>query len=137
MIDHKKIVDFVSEYTDFFESMVDAEKMKLDILLSNDLKAIEANILVQQVNQKRMENMENRRISLFEEYKLNQFSLKEIIDQIEDNKHVLQDFHIRLEHAIQQIKYLNKKSMELIRFNLKMVENRNNKEYGYDMKGGY
>ena len=60
-----QIQTFLEEYTLFFEEMVEAEKTKLNILLSNDLKAIEENILTQQVNAKRIENMENRRIKLF------------------------------------------------------------------------
>jgi hypothetical protein len=136
MIDQKRLVSFLDEYTLFFESMVDAERVKLNTLLSNDIKAIEENILVQQVDAKRMENMENRRISLFSEYKLEQVSLKELIEIFEKDKINLNKYYQRIDFALQQIKYLNKKSMELIRFNLKMVETRTNKEYGYDMKGG-
>lgn len=135
MIDHQKLVHFFDEYTSFYESMVNEENNKLKILLSNDLKSIEENILVQQVNAKRMENMENRRIALFDSMKLGQYSFRQIIDLMED-KTVLQTYYTRINHAIQQIKYMNQKSMELIRLNLKTVETKKtNTDYGYDMKG--
>jgi endonuclease III len=61
---------------------------------------------------------------------------KQIIEKTEDNKNLLQAYYNRIEHAIQQIKYLNQKSMELIRLNLKMIETKKtNTDYGYDMKG--
>jgi len=135
MIDHQKLIHFFDEYTSFYESMVNEENNKLKILLSNDLKSIEENILVQQVNAKRMENMENRRIALFESMKLGQYSFRQIIDLVED-KTILQAYYSRIDHAIQQIKYMNQKSMELIRLNLKTVETKKtNTDYGYDMKG--
>lgn len=135
MIDHQKLIHFFDEYTSFYESMVNEENNKLKILLSNDLKSIEENILVQQVNAKRMENMENRRIALFESMKLSQYSFRQIIELMED-KTVLQAYYKRIDHAIQQIKYMNQKSMELIRLNLKTVETKKtNTDYGYDMKG--
>lgn len=136
MIDYQKLIHFFDEYTSFYESMVNEENNKFKILLSNDLKSIEENILVQQVNAKRMENMENRRIALFESMQLGQYSFKQIIEKIEEDKTSLLAYYTRIDHAIQQIKYMNQKSMELIRLNLKMVETKKtNTDYGYDMKG--
>jgi endonuclease III len=136
MIDNVQLIDFFEEYTTFYESMVVEENTKFRILLSNDLQAIEENILVQQVNAKRMENMEQRRIALFLKMNLSNERFKQIIEKTEDNKNLLQAYYNRIEHAIQQIKYLNQKSMELIRLNLKMIETKKtNSDYGYDMKG--
>ena len=59
-----------------------------------------------------------------------------IIEKIEEDKTSLLAYYTRIDHAIQQIKYMNQKSMELIRLNLKMVETKKtNTDYGYDMKG--
>lgn len=136
MIDYQKLIHFFDEYTCFYESMVNEENNKFKILLSNDLKSIEENILVQQVNAKRMENMENRRIALFDSIQLGQYSFRQIIEKIEEDKTILQGYYTRIDHAIQQIKYMNQKSMELIRLNLKTVETKKtNTDYGYDMKG--
>jgi len=136
MIDYQKLIHFFDEYTNFYESMVNEENNKFKILLTNDLKSIEENILVQQVNAKRMENMENRRIALFESMQLGQYSFRQIIEKIEEDKTSLLAYYKRIDHAIQQIKYMNQKSMELIRLNLKMVETKKtNTDYGYDMKG--
>lgn len=123
---------FLEEYTLFFEEMVEAEKLKLNILLSNDLKAIEENILVQQVNAKRIENMERKRLELFNSLGYNQLTFKEIIQLNHDESNVLTDYYSRVEKAINQIKYFNKKSLELIRFNLSLSDKETS---NYDMKG--
>lgn len=123
---------FLEEYTLFFEEMVEAEKTKLNILLSNDLKEIEENILTQQVNAKRIENMENRRITMFNQQGYPQKSLREVIQFLGEDAYELNVYYNRLEKAISLIKHFNKKSLELIRFNLSLSEN---KENNYDMKG--
>ena len=123
---------FFEEYTLFFEEMVEAEKQKLSILLSNDLKAIEENILVQQVNAKRIENMERKRLELFNLLGYNQLTFKEIIQMNQNESNSLNDYYSRVEKAISQIKHFNKKSLELIRFNLSLSEKETS---NYDMKG--
>lgn len=123
---------FFEEYALFFEEMVEAEKLKLNILLSNDLKAIEENILVQQVNAKRIENMERKRIEMFNALGYSQLTFKEIIQMNQEESTILTNYYSRVEKAINQIKHFNKKSLELIRFNLSLSEKETN---NYDMKG--
>ena len=123
---------FFEEYALFFEEMVEAEKQKLNILLSNDLKAIEENILVQQVNAKRIENMERKRLELFDSLGYNQLTFKEIIQMNQEESNVLNSYYSRVEKAINQIKHFNKKSLELIRFNLSLSDKETS---NYDMKG--
>ena len=129
---NNQIYTFLEEYSLFFEEMVDAEKLKLSILLSNDLKAIEENILVQQVNAKRIENIEKRRIELFQLQGYHQLTFKEIIDLNQEEAPKLLNYFTRVEKAINQIKHFNKKSLELIRFNLSLNENQSSQ---YDKKG--
>lgn len=129
---NNQIYTFLEEYSLFFEEMVDAEKLKLSILLSNDLKAIEENILVQQVNAKRIENIEKRRIELFQLQGYHQLTFKEIIDLNQEEAPILLNYFTRVEKAINQIKHFNKKSLELIRFNLSLNENQSSH---YDKKG--
>lgn len=130
-----QILSFLEEYVTFFEEMVEAEKLKLIILLSNDLRAIEENILVQQVNAKRIENMENRRITLFNALGYKNLSLKEIIESNIEGQYELSLSYNRIDKAINQIKHFNKKSLELIRFNLSLSENKVSQVNEYDMKG--
>ncbi len=130
-----QIQTFLEEYTLFFEEMVEAEKTKLNILLSNDLKAIEENILTQQVNAKRIENMENRRIKLFKDLGYENVSLKDVIHMFSSETSILQTYYTRIDQALKLIKHFNKKSLELIRFNLSMSEQRNQNMDSYDMKG--
>lgn len=129
---NNQIYTFLEEYSLFFEEMVDAEKLKLSILLSNDLKAIEENILVQQVNAKRIENIEKKRIELFQLQGYHQLTFKEIIDLNQEEAPILLNYFTRVEKAINQIKHFNKKSLELIRFNLSLNENQSSH---YDKKG--
>lgn len=130
-----QILSFLEEYATFFEEMVEAEKLKLSILLTNDLKAIEENILVQQVNAKRIDNMENRRITLFNALGYKNLSLKEIIESNIEGQYELSLSYNRIDKAINQIKHFNKKSLELIRFNLSLSENKVSQVNEYDMKG--
>ena len=130
-----QILSFLEEYVTFFEEMVEAEKLKLIILLSNDLRAIEENILVQQVNAKRIENMENRRITLFNALGYKNLSLKELIESNIEGQYELSLSYNRIDKAINQIKHFNKKSLELIRFNLSLSENKVSQVNEYDMKG--
>ena len=130
-----QILSFLEEYVTFFEEMVEAEKLKLIILLSNDLRAIEENILVQQVNAKRIEKMENRRITLFNALGYKNLSLKEIIESNIEGQYELSLSYNRIDKAINQIKHFNKKSLELIRFNLSLSENKVSQVNEYDMKG--
>lgn len=129
---NNQIYTFLEEYSLFFEEMVDAEKLKLSILLSNDLKAIEENILVQQVNAKRIENIEKKRIELFQLQGYHQLTFKEIINLNQEEAPILLNYFTRVEKAINQIKHFNKKSLELIRFNLSLNENQSSH---YDKKG--
>ena len=58
MTDWMNIEQFMERYTTFFEEMVELEKVKLSVLMSNDVQAIQANLLEQQSNAKRIENIE-------------------------------------------------------------------------------
>jgi hypothetical protein len=69
---------------------------------------------------------------LFNSLGYNQLTFKEIIQLNQDESNVLTDYYSRVEKAINQIKHFNKKSLELIRFNLSLSEKETS---NYDMKG--
>ena len=119
MTDWMNIEQFMERYTTFFEEMVELEKVKLSVLMSNDVQAIQANLLEQQSNAKRIENIEIERQNFFRVHGFNELSLREVIALCDtDTKIKLEHTYERLQHAISQIKYNNRKSMEIIHMNL-------------------
>lgn len=123
MIDWMNIEQFMERYTTFFEEMVELEKVKLRVLMSNDVQAIQANLLEQQSNAKRIENIEIERQSFFMKLGFHDLSLREVIAICDtEQKVVLEHTYERLQHAISQIKYHNRKSMEIIHMNLNIYQ---------------
>ena len=123
MTDWMNIEQFMEHYTTFFEEMVELEKVKLSVLMSNDVQAIQANLLEQQSNAKRIENIEIERQNFFQVHGFNELSLREVIALCDtEQKVVLEHTYERLQHAISQIKYNNRKSMEIIHMNLNIVQ---------------
>ena len=123
MTDWMNIEQFMERYTTFFEEMVELEKVKLSVLMSNDVQAIQANLLEQQSNAKRIENIEIERQNFFQVHGFNELSLREVIALCDtEQKVVLEHTYERLQHAISQIKYNNRKSMEIIHMNLNIVQ---------------
>ena len=123
MINWLNIEQFMERYTMFFEEMVELEKVKLSVLMSNDVQAIQANLLEQQSNAKRIENIEIERQNFFKLHDFENLSLREVIALCDtDTKIKLEHTYERLQHAISQIKYNNRKSMEIIHMNLNIVQ---------------
>ena len=123
MTDWMNIEQFMERYTTFFEEMVELEKVKLSVLMSNDVQAIQANLLEQQSNAKRIENIEIERQNFFRVHGFNELSLREVIALCDtEQKVVLEHTYERLQHAISQIKYHNRKSMEIIHMNLSIYQ---------------
>ena len=123
MTDWMNIEQFMERYTTFFEEMVELEKVKLSVLMSNDVQAIQANLLEQQSNAKRIENIEIERQNFFRVHGFNELSLREVIALCDtEQKVVLEHTYERLQHAISQIKYNNRKSMEIIHMNLSIYQ---------------
>ena len=123
MINWLNIEQFMERYTMFFEEMVELEKVKLSVLMSNDVQAIQANLLEQQSNAKRIENIEIERQNFCQVHGFNELSLREVIALCDtEQKVVLEHTYERLQHAISQIKYNNRKSMEIIHMNLSIYQ---------------
>ena len=123
MTDWMNIEQFMERYTTFFEEMVELEKVKLSVLMTNDVQAIQANLLEQQSNAKRIENIEIERQNFFQVHGFNELSLREVIALCDtEQKVVLEHTYERLQHAISQIKYHNRKSMEIIHMNLNIYQ---------------
>ena len=94
----EEIFVFLTEYTEFLEKMEVTQQEKLDLLLSGELKKIEQSIMVQQAMDKQLE-----------------------IRNGEGSSSCRQDWQLlydRLQKAIDNIRYYNKKSQDFARSEL-------------------
>ncbi len=142
--EHKEaFYQFLNEYAAFFEEMMAAENDKLGALLSNNLAAIEHSIATQQATEKRLENLERRRVELQTAAGWSDKTFHEIIGlSPQDKKQELQLLFNRVEQAISQIKYLNGKSMGVARSNMQALGARPQSPpkaggKGYDQSGDH
>lgn len=114
---------FFIDYLQFYQKHETFEIEKLNALLSNELSQIEANILAQQVQAKKMEAMEQRREAVVTSLGLSNLTFNQIILQFEGNqKQQLSDMYQSLSDVLQNIQYYNRKSMDLIKMNLRLFE---------------
>lgn len=113
---------FLEDYAVFFEGLLEDEKNKLQTLMQGDLKAIEHTISIQQVNEKRIQNIEKKRELFQAEEGYANLTLKQIVDLFEGTeKHQLTTMYQRIQTAIQEVKYYNQKGIEVATTNLKLA----------------
>ena len=55
----EQLLDFLREYTEFFEKMEQKQVEKLGLLMTKELDKIEASIMMQQAMDKQLENLES------------------------------------------------------------------------------
>lgn len=125
--------DFLTEYVDFLEYIASAEDEKLKIILSNKLTELQKSISIQQTNEKKMENMEKKRISLQEEAGFSHMTFSDIVKNSSENiKEQLETLFSRAEAAVSKIKYLNARSMDVLKMNMQMMNmNKSTMGLGY------
>lgn len=115
-------IEFMEQYADFISYMESEEQNKLDALLSYNIKKIEQSIASQQAVGKRLEALEKRRMSLQEEAGLGELTFKEILEKVEGgDREKLSELFARFTKSIDHVKYLNSKSIELVKMNLKEI----------------
>lgn len=113
------VSSFLEEYANFFETILVTEKEKLQILMHGEVKDIEKTIAVQQANEKKIQNMEKKRAEMQKSAGFDGYTLKQIIDNFEgEEKKNLHGLFIRIDQALNDIKFYNKKGMEVVQTNL-------------------
>lgn len=117
----KEFEDFMSEYVSFLEKMVTTEERKLRALSANKLKEIQEAVSAAQANDMQLQNFERRREQMQEELGLAGKTFRQIVEQAngEDGKRLKTLFQ-RMQQALDKIKFLNGKSMEIARTNMKL-----------------
>lgn len=137
MSEFENFTDFMKEYSRFFEEMAMAQKKKLNILLSNDLKAIEEDILIQQALAKRLDNYERKRMVLLDKLGYSNEPFKSVILQADSkNQEILRYCMNEMEASLSDIQYYNQKSMEILKMNAALLDIRNLTPKTYDASSG-
>jgi hypothetical protein len=120
--DFGELISFFHEYEKFFSEFKSAEMDKLQAVTSWDLKGIEKSISVQQANQKRMENLESKRQSIQKAFGMEGLTFKEIIGKSTDEyKQELEALFSKTQAHINEIKFLNDKSMNVVASNIETI----------------
>jgi hypothetical protein len=120
----KILYQFLEGYAEFFEHMVLTEREKLDSLLSNDLGRINHSISVQQATKKELENLERKRMELQKNAGFGQMSFEEIIaGSPKEDGQVLEKLSSRIKGSIDEIKFLNGKSMGVVEDKIRSLNN--------------
>lgn len=118
----EEFCDFLDEYAQFLESMVQSEKTKLECLLTNELKRIEHSVSSQQAVSMRIENYEKRRQQMQIQAGFEHATLREIINQVDsEDQQKLRTIFARMQKAAQEVKFLNEKSMKIVQTNLQLL----------------
>lgn len=126
------VSSFLEEYAAFFEAILVTEKEKLQILMHGDLKEIEKSIAVQQANEKKIQNMEKKRTEMQKEAGFDGLTLKQIIENFEGvEKQNLENLFTRIDQALSDIKFFNKKGIEVVQTNLHLFGENSKKETVY------
>lgn len=123
MYNFGELVQFMNEYADFFDHMIDVEEDKFDAILSYDVKELEKSVASQQAVQLYLEKMEKRREDVQSRAGVSGKTFSEIIALADGSqKEELQELFERIQDAVDDIKYLNEKSMERVKENLNVLK---------------
>lgn len=119
---YQQYFSFMSEYASFLEAMVDTEREKLDALLSNQLKRIEHSVSCQQAVSMQIENYEKRRLQLQTDAGFGDLPFHEMIEQVDsEEQEKLKKIFDRMRKAAEEVKFLNEKSMKLVKVNMQAL----------------
>ena len=110
----EELIEFLKEYTAFFEEVEKKQQEKLEALTKGELAGIEETIVVQQALDKQIGNMEQRRMVLFEQAGYGGWSFREVIaDTQGQQREALEALYQRVDRSIGEIRFLNQKCMKL------------------------
>ena len=115
--------DFMDKYEKFYKKVRDEEENKLNTLLSNDIKKIEAVLFSYQKYVTEIQHYEEKRIELCEKLGFKGTSFADIIENFDgEERKKLTEQKQRLENLVNNVSYMNKKSLEIADIQLKFVQ---------------
>lgn len=110
----EQLIEFLKEYVLFFQEINRQQEEKLKMLTSGEIPLVEEAIIIQQASDKQLQNMEQRRLTMFRELGYEGKTFKDIIAQSEgENKKELEILYGKLNEDISNIKYLNQKAIRI------------------------
>lgn len=129
MYNLKELIEFMEEYAEFFDKMVDVEEEKLNAILSYNLKELEKSVASQQSIQLYLERMEKKREAVQERANLTGKTISQIISLAENSeKDALQEIFERIQESVEDVRYLNSISMDKVKENLNILKDLGGKE---------
>ena len=121
-MDKLSLYDFIDDYNEFWQKVLEEEKEKLKNISSCDLALVQKSIKDQQAVIMQIENLEEKRIALQKECGLENKSLREILEDAEEG------FKPRLKNALdlfqktmEEIKFYNNKSNTIAKEHLDAI----------------
>lgn len=132
----QELCKLMREYADFLVLVQEQEKDKLSAVLKADLELLEHTLANQQATQKKMENLEQRRIALMQAMGMPDKTLAEFIALLPaEEKKSMNEVLERLRSTAQEVQYMNRKSLDVVEMNLKSIsfaEEMAGNELGYN-----
>lgn len=120
-VNNAEFYALLEQYIQALKDMLDGEQQKLEALYANDLKSIEKALSISQANSMNLENVEKKRIYLQQKAGLAGLSFSEIIDNAKpEDKNMLMRYFEVARRLLEQIRYLNSRSMNISASNLRL-----------------
>lgn len=122
MENYSEFYSFMSEYTDFFFSVMKKEEQKMKALYSRDLTKINEILRQHQETEKLVADYESRRMELHKSLGLEGKTFREIIDESTTGKEELMELYSKLSGYVMNTKEYNSKSLDFAKMNLEIVD---------------
>lgn len=123
MENYQEFYRFMSDYADFFGGIMEKEERKMKALYSRDLDKLEIILKEHQETEKKVEELEKKRLELHKRLGIENKTFKEIIsEESGSEKTSLREVYSRLCSFVSSTKHYNEKSLEFARINLDIVE---------------
>lgn len=127
---------FLQEYLEYLDGVVEEQNQKLAVLLTHDLEAIGRNVTRQQAITLEIKGHEERRAKLQQEAGFGEMTLGEIVEALDgEERQRFRHYHEGLRRAVEQIKFLNEKAMQLVETDLQIINMVMPESQGYTEDG--
>jgi flagellar biosynthesis/type III secretory pathway chaperone len=122
---YRSFIEFINEYTTFFEYVVTKEEEKYRAMISYDLEKIEHALSEHQSIIKKVEIYEQKREKIQKEMGYENLTLKELMEKLMKDSEELVSLYRRFKMSIENAKYYNEKSLNFAKENLEFMEELN------------
>lgn len=121
----QQLLDFLEDYTCFLEKAIQAQKDKLEAVLTHEVTVLESSVAAQQNLAVQMEQYEKNREKFQFQAGFPNKTLTEIAQALEPDHpseaNKVLNCHSRMSKAVDQIKFLNSKAMHVVETSLNVL----------------